>query len=64
MNGIWDYKLIDVTDWEFGLIHDAKQSLALSGWELDGVVRFNGQLCGWDSSVAPVRLRFRRRRSA
>ena len=64
MSGMWDFKLIDVTEWEFGEIHDAKQSLLVHGWEFDDVVRFNGQLCGSESSVAPVRLRFKRRRSA
>ena len=64
MNSIWNYKLIDVTDWEFGEIHDAKQVLETQGWELEGVVRFNGQLCGAEPSVAPVHLRFKRRRSA
>lgn len=64
MNSNWNYKLINVTDWEFGRIHDAKQALESRGWELDGVVRFNGELCGSEPCVAPVRLRFKRRRSA
>jgi hypothetical protein len=30
----WEYKILDVGDWEFGRIHDALADFRRQGWEL------------------------------
>lgn len=58
-----DYMWVDISNWEFGRMHEELRSLGAQGWEVDGVVddQFSSPLPGGGSSAA-VSLRLRRQR--
>jgi hypothetical protein len=59
-----DYMWVDISNWEFGRMHDELRTLGSQGWEVDGVV--DEQLLAPvadGGNAAAVSLRLRRQRS-
>jgi len=59
-----DYMWVDISNWEFGQMHDELRVLGAQGWEVDGVVddQFQSPAPGGGNSSA-VSLRLKRQRS-
>lgn len=63
LNG-FNYKWIDITNWEFARINQITHKLASEGWELDDVVEDSTEGITTGRSDGSISLRFRRQAAA
>jgi len=57
-----DYMWVDISNWEFGRMHEELQALGDQGWEVDGVVDDPKGSPGMAGGASALSLRLKRQR--